>query len=445
MALLFIIAQYAERQTKIKDRSLASHPAVYALSMAVYCTTWTFYGSVGKAVTSGPLFLTIYLGPTLCVVLWWTVLRKLVRIKSEHRITSIADFISARYDRSQLLAVLATLGALFGTTPYVALQLKSVITTFSIISPAESGNAWIGGNVGPVVVVLMIVFTIIFGVRRIDPTERHQGMVMAVAVESVVKLVAFLAAGLFVTYFLYDGFGDVLQRLGQSTFRKHLTFSGSSGSSYLTWTSYLILGMSAILFLPRQFHVAVVENSNEKSILSAMWLFPLYMLLINIFVIPIAMGGLLAGMPVQQADTFVLRLPMESGHAGLTLLVFIGGFSAATGMIMITAMTMATMITNHLLLPLLESSPSPYQTVHPSVPMGGCGLVYFDGLLVRISGGRVLHARQYRDHLLCSDPSIRACHLAGDLLAWRQQNGCDSWHGGWLCRMVFHDARARSG
>jgi PAS domain S-box-containing protein len=355
MALLFIIAQYAERQTKIKGRSLASHPAVYALSMAVYCTTWTFYGSVGKAVTSGPLFLTIYLGPTLCVVLWWTVLRKLVRIKSEHRITSIADFISARYDRSQLLAVLATLGALFGTTPYVALQLKSVITTFSIISPAESGNAWIGGNVGPVVVVLMVVFTIIFGVRRIDPTERHQGMVMAVAVESVVKLVAFLAAGLFVTYFLYDGFGDVLQRLGQSTFRKHLTFSGSSGSSYLTWTSYLILGMSAILFLPRQFHVAVVENSNEKSILSAMWLFPLYMLLINIFVIPIAMGGLLAGMPVQQADTFVLRLPMESGHAGLTLLVFIGGFSAATGMIMITAMTMATMITNHLLLPLLES------------------------------------------------------------------------------------------
>ena len=355
MAILFVIAQYAERQAKIKGKSLAGNPVVYALSLAVYCTSWTFYGSVGKAVTSGPLFLTIYLGPTLCVVLWWTVLRKLVRIKSEHRITSIADFISTRYDRSQLLAALATIGALLGTMPYVALQLKSVITTFSIISPVENNDSWIGGDVGPIVVLLMIVFTIIFGVRRIDPTERHQGMVMAVAAESVVKLVAFLAAGIFVTYFLYDGFGDVLQRLGQSAYRQHLTFSGSTGVTYITWTSYLILGMSAILFLPRQFHVAVVENSHEKNILSAMWLFPLYMLLINIFVIPIAMGGLLSGMPVNQADTFVLRLPMQSGHAFLTLLVFIGGFSAATGMIMITAMTMATMITNHLLLPLVES------------------------------------------------------------------------------------------
>lgn len=355
MALLFLIAQYAERQSKVKGKSLASNPIVYALSLAVYCTSWTFYGSVGKAVSSGSLFLTIYLGPTLCALLWWTVLRKLVRIKSEHRITSIADFISARYDRSQSLAALATVGALIGTVPYVALQLKSVITTFSIISPVQTAHSWVSGNVAPIVVVLMIVFTIIFGVRRIDPTERHQGIVTAVAAESLVKLVAFLAAGIFVTYFLYDGFGDVFQRVSQSQFRQHLTFSGVTGSSYLTWTSFLILGMAAILFLPRQFHVAVVENSNEKSILSAMWLFPLYMLLINIFVIPIAMGGLLAGMPVEQADTFLLRLPMESGQAFLALLVFIGGFSAATGMIMISTMTMATMITNHLLLPVLES------------------------------------------------------------------------------------------
>ena len=285
MGLLFTIALYVERQAFIKGKSLASNPVVYSLSLAVYCTSWTFYGSVGKAVTSGFLFLTIYLGPTLAIVLWWTVLRKLVRIKSMHRITSIADFISARYDRSQALAALATVGALLGTMPYIALQLKSVITTFAIVSPAAGSPSWIAGNVGPIVVLLMIVFTIVFGVRRVDPTERHQGMVMAVAVESLVKLVAFVTAGIFVTYFLYDGFGDVFQRLSQSPFRQHITFAGRDGTTYLTWTSFLILGMSAIMFLPRQFHVSVVENSNEKNILSAIWLFPLYMLLINIFAV----------------------------------------------------------------------------------------------------------------------------------------------------------------
>ncbi|MBW2108202.1 MAG: response regulator [Deltaproteobacteria bacterium] len=355
VAVLFAIACWVERQAQIKGKNPADHPVTYALSLAVYCTTWTYYGSVGKAATSGPLFLTIYLGPTLCIVLWWTVLRKLVRIKSRYHITSIADFISARYGRSQALAALATVAALVGTTPYVALQLKSVSATFSLLAPGGGTPSWITANVGPIIVVLMILFTIVFGVRRIDPTERHHGMVAAVAVESVVKLVAFLCAGVFVTYVMFDGFGDIFQRLNQSPFRQCLSFSRIGDTPYVTWMSFLILGMSAILFLPRQFHVAVVENSSEKNILSAIWLFPLYMLLINVFVIPIAMGGLLAGLPVNQADTFVLRLPMQSGRTALTLLVFLGGFSAAAGMVMISAMTIATMTTNHLLLPLLES------------------------------------------------------------------------------------------
>ncbi len=358
MAFLFAAALLVERQSLIKSKSWANHPIVYPLSLAVYCSSWTYYGSVGQVVTSGPLFLAIYLGPTLSMVLWWTVLRKLVRIKSSHRITSIADFISARYNRSQSLAALVTVGALLGSMPYIALQLKSVISTFAIISASDVRSTWatqlIGRHVGPILVLLMSAFTIVFGVRRIDPTERHQGMVMAVAVESLVKLVAFLAAGIFVTYFLYDGFGDIFQRLSESPYHRHLALAGKGSTTYLTWTSLMILAMSAIMFLPRQFHLAVVENSDEKHILPAMWLFPLYLLLINIFVIPIALGGLLAGLGTEQADHFVLLLPMTSGHSILTLLVFIGGFSAATGMVMISAMTIATMTTNHLLLPLVE-------------------------------------------------------------------------------------------
>ncbi len=353
MAFLFIIALWVERQNSLKGKNFTNNPLVYALSLAVYCTSWTYYGSVGKATTSGLLFLAIYVGPTLAIVLWWTILRKLVRIKSKHRITSIADFISARYNRSQLLASMVTVAAIVGTMPYIALQLKAVMTTFIIISPQSGASSWAQDYVGHIVVLLMIVFTIVFGVRHIDPTERHQGMITAIAVESLVKLLAFMAAGIFVTYFMYDGFGDIIKRITESAYRQQMSFAGNTGTTYVMWTSYLVLGMAAIMLLPRQFHVAVVENSNERNILSAIWLFPLYMFLINIFVIPIAMAGLLR-LPASQADTFVLRLPMESGHSVLTLFVFIGGFSAATSMIMISSMTMATMITNHLVLPAIE-------------------------------------------------------------------------------------------
>jgi len=347
MGALFLVALWAERS------GLRIHRSVYSLSLAIYCTSWTYYGSIGFAVNKGLLFLAIYLGPTLSIALWWTVLRKLVRIKSQHRITSIADFISARYDRSQGLAALATTVALLGNMPYIALQLKSVLSTFAAITSPRTGG-FIPDHVGPIVVLLMIGFTIVFGARRIDPTERHQGMVTAVAVESLVKLVAFLCAGLFVTYGLFDGFGDVLRQTAASAFSQRMTFAGEGGTTYLSWMSLLALSSSAILFLPRQFHVAVVENSNEKHILTAIWLLPLYMLLINVFVIPVAMGGLLQGLPTSQADTFLLRLPMQAGHHSLALLVFIGGFSAATGMIMISAMTHSTMITNHLLLPIIH-------------------------------------------------------------------------------------------
>lgn len=350
--LLFLVALWVE-QKALTGKNIGNNPIIYSLSLAVYCSTWTFYGSVGKAASSGMLFLTIYLGPTIAIVAWWIVLRKMIRIKNLYRITSIADFISARYDNSRTIAALVTVIGIVGIAPYVALQLKAIISTFEIItrSPTHVSSPV---DVGLIIVGLMIVFTIIFGVRRLDSTERHQGMVVALALECLVKLFAFLAVGIFVTYFLFDGFGDILGRISEIPNRKTYGTPEADISYYMTWTTYLVLAMSAILFLPRQFHISVVENFEENHARTAMWLFPLYMFLINIFVLPMAMGGLLLGLPLASADTFVLDLPIHAGQKWLSLLVFIGGFSAATGMVMISSMTMSTMITNHLFLPIFD-------------------------------------------------------------------------------------------
>ncbi len=350
---LFLVALWTEKRIA-RGFNPAAKPWIYALSFAVYHTSWSIYGSVGKAAVTGLEYLTIYLGPSLFIIFWWTLLRKLVRLKSAYHIGSIADFISARYDKSKALALLATLVALVGITPYIALQLGAVLSSFSILTQTgEATGSWISSHVDFIILSLMISFTIMFGVRRLDPTERHQGMVMALAVECLVKLVSFLAVGIFVTYFLYDGFGDILERLAASPFSSLLSIGGKGGGSYASWFSLSLLSASAVLFLPRQFHIAVVENSNEKHIRTAIWMFPLYMLLINLFVFPVAAGGLLQGYPARAADSFVLTLPLAAGQTWLAALVFLGGLSASTGMIMISTMTLSTMVSNHMLLPLL--------------------------------------------------------------------------------------------
>jgi PAS domain S-box-containing protein len=347
--LLFLVALHTERVARA-GRSLAGHPAVYALTLAIYCTSWTYYGSVGKAATSGLLYLAIYLGPTATVTLWWFLLRKLVRIKETQHIASIADLLSARYDRSTAVGAVATVTAVVGITPYLALQLKSLESTYRVITG--------GGSEGPAfgigMIALLALFTVYFGARRLDPTERHQGMVVALAVESIVKLVALLAAGIFVTWFMFDGFGDVIGKaVRQGLLADPLPGDGDT-SPFILWTTYMTLSGSAILFLPRQFHVSVVENSDERHILTAMWLFPLYMLLINLFVLPIAAGGLLLGLPATSGDTFVLTLPLSAGNRDIAMLVFLGGFSAATAMAIVSTMTVSTMITNHLVAPLAD-------------------------------------------------------------------------------------------
>jgi Na+/proline symporter/GAF domain-containing protein len=357
VALLFLVALWVERRATRANR-LVNSAIVYALSFAVYCTTWTFYGSVGSAATSGMLFVAIYLGPTIMALFWWRALRKLVHLKNTHHISSIADFIAARYNKSQLLAALATTIALVGVAPYIALQLRAMTSTFDLLTTSVDATAsGLGAAVEPLVVGLMIVFTIVFGARRLDPTARHRGIIMAVALQSVVKLVAFLAVGIFVTFFLFEGFDDIFQRASQNSLLTLMGIGQDESSAYFVWFTYLVLSMGAILLLPRQFHVAVVENSNKRHIRSAMWLLPVYLFLICLFALPIALAGLLKEMPLQAADTFVLALPLQYGQPWLALVVFMGGFSAAMSMIMISVMTLSTMITNHLILPAVEQIP----------------------------------------------------------------------------------------
>ena len=358
MGLLFAIAYFGDRHAII-GRSIISNPYIYTLSMAVYCTAWTFYGSVGSAAVTGLGFLPIYIGPTLMVALGWLVLRKIIRISKIHHITSIADFIASRYGKSSTLGSVVTIIAVLGIIPYIALQLKAISTSFLILKgyplinmPGDFAGIPVFKDTTFYIALILAIFAILFGTRHLDATERHEGLVAAIAFESIVKLLAFLAAGIFVTYGIYNGFGDIIERAKTIPELKQ-SFTIGSGK-YINWSIYTFLSMMAILFLPRQFQVAVVENVNEKHLNKAIWLFPLYLLAINIFVLPIAFGGVMHFTDGNvDADTFVLTLPMSQHQQGLALFVFIGGMSAATGMVIVATIALSTMICNDLVTPVL--------------------------------------------------------------------------------------------
>ncbi len=360
ISVLFAVAYYVDMRADA-GRSLIANPYIYALSIAVYCTSWTFYGSVGRAASNGIDFLPIYLGPTLTFALGWLLLRKIIRISKVHRITSIADFISSRYGKSTRLSVLVTVIAVVGIIPYISLQLKAVSTSFYVLieypaivmPPPISERVSLIGDVAFLVSLCLAAFAILFGTRHIDASEHHEGLVAAVAFESVVKLVAFLAVGLFVTFGLYDGFGDLFAEAAAVPAVAELYTLGG-GSSYTQWMTLTLLSMAAIICLPRQFQVTVVENVNEDHLAKAIWLFPLYLLIINIFVLPIAIGGrrmFPAG--GVDADTFVLIIPMAEQQEALALFAFIGGLSAATAMVIVASVALSTMISNDLVMPAL--------------------------------------------------------------------------------------------
>ena len=360
--ILFGVAYYADRQRK-RGRSMIDNPSVYSLSLAVYCTSWTFYGSVGRAATTGIDFLTIYLGPTLIAFTWWFLLRKMVRISKEQNVTSIADFISSRYGKSPMLGAIVTVFAVLGIMPYIALQLKAVARSFDLlVNPLSTSNTL---HVLPkfdlyfdsalVAALILGLFGVLFGARHLDTSGRHEGLVAAIALESLVKIVAFVAAGIFVTYGLFDGFTDIFHDfLLRFPEREHLLRLGTEENSYAHWLAMTVISMMAVMFLPRQFHIMVIENCREEHIRKAMWRFPAYMFVINLFVIPIALAGLLLGNgDTHNADFFVLTLPLQYGQPWLAMLVFIGGFSASAGMVMVSSVALSTMILNHLVIPVI--------------------------------------------------------------------------------------------
>jgi Na+/proline symporter/nitrogen-specific signal transduction histidine kinase len=363
MGLLFAIAYLADRRAA-QGRSIISNPYIYALSLAVYCTAWTFYGSVGRAAAGGLDFLPTYIGPTLLCTLGWVVLRKVVRISKVHRITSIADFIASRYGKSSTLGSMVAIIAVLGTIPYIALQLKAISMSFNIINhyplivmPRHVADTPVLGDTAFYVALLLALFAILFGTRHLDATERHEGVVAAIAFESIIKLLAFLCVGVVVTYGIFQGFGDLFAKASALPRLHELFTSHIHTSQYFGWLLEIILSMLVLICLPRQFQVIVVENVNEDHLQKAMWLFPLYMLAINVFVLPIAFGGSLYFTAGVDADTFVLTLPIAMRHGALALLVFIGGMSAATGMVIMATVALATMICNDLVMPVLLRLP----------------------------------------------------------------------------------------
>lgn len=357
LSLLFGIALFGHRRAKT-GHSLVNHPFIYALSLTVYCTVWTFYGSIGLAASSGLEYLPVYLGPAVLAPVWYMLIRKIILISNHLRITSIADFISSRYGKSTLLGVLTTWILLISIIPYISIQLKAIGFSFDILTKdAIPGNLLDASDFYKDKVnyftILLAIFTILFGTRHLDPFERHEGLVAAIAFESLLKLVAFLTAGIYLVYFAFNGLGDVFyQAMDRSDLRALLTLSDEP-ATYSHWFWVMILSAFAIMFLPRQFHVTVVENTNISFTRQASWLLPLYLFLICLFVLPIAIIGRISLPENSGHDTFLLSLPLHFDQPWLALLVYIGGFSAAASMVVVSVIAMSIMVSNNLLMPFL--------------------------------------------------------------------------------------------
>jgi signal transduction histidine kinase/Na+/proline symporter len=342
---LFVIA-YAADEARSRGRSPVDNPWVYSLSLAVYCTSWTFYGSVGRAAAQGLGFLPIYLGPTLVFLLAPTVLRRLVVHCRAEGVTSVPDLLESLYGKGRLLGALATVILVAGVTPYIGLQLKAVGYTFDLISgrqpsPELLGDASFWAALG------LAWFAVLFGARSLVTTERHEGMVAAVAFESAVKLAAFLILGAYITWGIGGGLGSLFSRALEKPELAHLfLLGGGSGTSAAQWLSLSVMSAAAVVLLPRQFHMLAVENMRDDHLLPAAWIFPAYLFLINLLVLPVAVVGLLEGVP-GSPDFYMISLPLSEGRTGLAFLAFLGGFSAATSMVIVSAVALSTMILHH--------------------------------------------------------------------------------------------------
>jgi Na+/proline symporter/nitrogen-specific signal transduction histidine kinase len=348
LAVIFYVAYWAEKNAKSK---WVNNPYVYTLSLAVYCTAWTYYGSVGLAATSGLKFLTIYLGPIIIIPTWIILMRKIIRISKGNKISSLADFISLRYGNDRFLGALVTVVCVLAIVPYISLQLKAISETYNVITNHTVISSSIIYDTTFYIAILLAIFAAFFGTQHTDATERHKGIITAVALESIIKLVFFLVIGIYVTFYLFNGPSDIYNQASLLPgFEEQQTINGIEGG--FNWFFLSLLSMTAIMLLPRQFQVTVVENEREKYLKKVTWLFPLYLLLFNIFVIFIAWGGNVIFHNKQvDADLFTLMLPLNNGNEILALVVFLGGFSAAISMVVISTLALSTMLSNNLIIP----------------------------------------------------------------------------------------------
>src|ERR1700757_3716869 len=330
IGLLFFVAHYGDRMPP--DARGPMSQFIYPLSLAIYCTSWTFFGSVGFATRTSVDFLAIYVGPVVMIGLCTPLLRRVIALAKSQNITSIADFIAARYGKSQAVAATVALIAIIGSVPYIALQLKAVASSLETILSEDHAISRIPiiGDIPLLVTLAMAAFAVLFGTRQTDATEHQHGLMLAVATESIVKLVAFLAAGAFVTFWMFSPHELVQRAMKTPEAVRAIEYVPSIGN-FLTMT---LLSFCAVMLLPRQFHVSVVENANDAEVKRARWLFPVYLVAINLFVIPIALAGLVTfPFGAVDPDMYVLALPMEGGNDLLSVAIFVGGLSAATAMV----------------------------------------------------------------------------------------------------------------
>jgi PAS domain S-box-containing protein len=392
LVFLFVVAAAAER---FGARLLGTRgrTVTYVLAVSVYCTAWTFYGSVGLAASRGLEFLTIYLGPALIALLWPTLLRKLVRVAKEQRITTISDFIASRYGKSAPLGTLVAVLVVCGMIPYIALQLKAVSVSLRLmVGPSDFLNTF---DPTLLIAVTLAGFGIVFGARNLDFTRQQTGLMTAVAVESLVKLVAFLLAGAYVTWGLFGGFTDIFSRIAvHPEWSRLLTLDTPPAASYARWTAMLLISMMAVMLLPRQFHVLVVQNPRERDVHTASWAFPLYLLLINLFVLPVAFGGLLRlGDADALADSYILALPLSESASSMAIAVFLGGFSAATAMIVVDSLALSKMISNDIVMPFVlrrRDFPEVYWAGLASTRLGILVVVTLGYMWAKVEAGQVL-------------------------------------------------------
>lgn len=347
LALLFLVAHLAEKK---KSKLWINNPYIYALSLAVYCTAWTYYGSIGVAATSGLNYLPIYIGPIIVIPAWIYINTRIVRISRVNKISSLADFISLRYGNSRSFSAIITIVCLLAIVPYIGLQIKAISETFHLVTETPMSKNILTDN-ATFVVVLIALFSSYYGTRYVDASEKRLGIISAIALESFLKLFFIIILGLFVIYFVFDGFSDIYEKASKfEDFKAKNTFNGIEGA--LNWMILCMISGTAICILPRQFHTAIVENRQEKHIKTAIWFFPLYLLIFTIFIFPIAWGGRLIfdGQNVNP-EFYSILIPQHFNNTLITVFVFLGGLSSCISMIIISAITLSIMLSNNLIIP----------------------------------------------------------------------------------------------